>query len=479
MIAQAKDTRDTLGRFASKVENRSLLFEKMALAKTWGHDSKFVDATRFNVIRAATGGRGLLHQSVEESEGIIRGRNTQEHVREQHEYRKNVAIELAQLKGDDSSLIELRINSGLTLVNLLEQSYPNRHRTFIGELGGRLLINMAGGVQENAGLSLDRCFGLPLIPGSAAKGVSRHHALWEIRSCQDQLKRRQLLRSALLIFGFVGQDLEARKDRTNQTVTNWAWAVEDSPEILRDLLSELNLASDFKGLISFLPASPASSKNLRIVAEGITPHTEQKDNLRDNRRAGSEASRLVPLAFPAVERGSQFAFSLVLNRQFKALPEQAHIDLLQQAELWLKSAVTGTGIGAKTSAGFGWFIIDEEAAEKRRAEAEALAQAEEEKIKQQLKTKAEEEAKSKEAARITNLEDSIAMHATIYAKLDNKGFSDLSKKVGSNEVAEEEARAFFRELATPARKDRLERWKKDERWPALEAAASKLNIELT
>src|SRR5438034_1425306 len=38
------------------------------------------------------------------------------------------------------------------------------------------MVNMAGGVMENAGLCLDR-FGLPYIPGSAVKGCARRAAL--------------------------------------------------------------------------------------------------------------------------------------------------------------------------------------------------------------------------------------------------------------------------------------------------------------
>ena len=54
MIPLAKDTSAAIGPFAEKVENRSLLFEKMVLAKNWGHDERFNDANRFNVLRACT-----------------------------------------------------------------------------------------------------------------------------------------------------------------------------------------------------------------------------------------------------------------------------------------------------------------------------------------------------------------------------------------------------------------------------------------
>lgn len=450
MIAQAKDTRDVVGAFASKIENRSLLFEKYVLAKTWGHDEPFQDANRFNVIRAASGGRRLLNEAAQKG------------------YQRKVALELAQIQEDDASLVALRVKSSLTFLGLLEKSYPDRHRTFVGELGGRLLINLAGGVQENAGISLDRCFGMPLIPGSAAKGVSRHHALWQIKTCEDQLQRKDLLRRALLIFGFVGQDLKPGRNSTN-----WAWAVDDAPQILKDILRELHLqkdSTDFKGLISFLPASPASEKDLKIVAEGITPHTDQ--------RTGGEATNPNPLAFPAVERGSQFAFCLILNRQINGLAKNDPNDLLNQAESWLKSAVTGTGIGAKTAAGYGWFTVDEEAAEKRRAEAEALMAAEKAKAEAIRLKEEQKQADEQEEQRLAGLETKIQEVAEQYAKLDNKAFSDLSKNVGSDALTEVELRAFFRELNSKARKDRRARWKKDGRWPSLVTVADQLNIEL-
>ena len=44
------------------------------------------------------------------------------------------------------------------------------------QLQSRLMVNMAGGVMENAGMCLDR-FGLAYLPGSAVKGCARRAAL--------------------------------------------------------------------------------------------------------------------------------------------------------------------------------------------------------------------------------------------------------------------------------------------------------------
>lgn len=52
----------------------------------------------------------------------------------------------------------------------------NPEAVLFAQLQSRLMVNMAGGVMENAGLCLDR-FGLPYIPGSAVKGCARRMAL--------------------------------------------------------------------------------------------------------------------------------------------------------------------------------------------------------------------------------------------------------------------------------------------------------------
>ena len=65
---------------------------------------------------------------------------------------------------------------------------------------------------ENSGLSLDRITGLPVIPGSAVKGITRHQALWEIRRANDREQQIHLLRVTLAVFGFTPNDLGDRGD---------------------------------------------------------------------------------------------------------------------------------------------------------------------------------------------------------------------------------------------------------------------------
>lgn len=463
MIPQAKDTRDVLGPFAGKVSNRSLLFEKMVLAKTWGHDEKFNDATRFNVLRASSNGAKFLRLASEESQREIEKARRNDRPQAPHIYRKKIADELSQVTVDDASLTRLCINSSLLLLSQIQRSYPGRNRTFVGELGGRLLINMAGGVQENAGIALDRCFGLPLIPGSASKGVSRHTALWEIRSSESVAEKKRLLRLALLVFGFGVDDVKSKHGKTN-----WAWSVESNPEILGSVLSELPSSTDFKGIISFLPASPASEKSMRIVAEGLTPHTDQM--------TGKESDRLNPLTFPAVERGSQFAFALILNRSLGKQSEESIREILDQAEIWLKQAVTGTGIGAKTSAGYGWFTINDTAETVRRADAAQQATHDAEAAKRKQADAIDAAAQAARKAAMSDTERFVEM----IAKLDDPAFAEKAKLVGQNSITGDEAIAFFQVLKSPEKRERRKQWKnkKADLWATLQVTAKTLDLNL-
>ena len=68
-------------------------------------------------------------------------------------------------------------NSFLTA---LESSREGRFKKISATLKSRLLLNMAGSALENGGLSLDRNSGLPVIPGSAVKGLARKTAIHEL-----------------------------------------------------------------------------------------------------------------------------------------------------------------------------------------------------------------------------------------------------------------------------------------------------------
>lgn len=123
---------------------------------------------------------------------------------------------------------------------------------FTAQLQSRLMVNMAGGVMENAGLCLDR-FGLPYIPGSAVKGCARRFALAALhewcdaggqlpdkpagadnpctRACAPFDTPAEMLAAIARVFGWCEQDWsDKRKD--DRFLSDFAWAcsgMADSP----------------------------------------------------------------------------------------------------------------------------------------------------------------------------------------------------------------------------------------------------------
>lgn len=106
-------------------------------------------------------------------------------------------------------------------------------RPLYAQLQSRLMVNMAGGVMENAGLCLDR-FGLPYIPGTAVKGCARRAALAALRewcesgqkpgsvggdrdnvftgACKDFGSPADMLVAIARIFGWSEEDWKAREE---------------------------------------------------------------------------------------------------------------------------------------------------------------------------------------------------------------------------------------------------------------------------
>lgn len=339
MIPISPDVRQLVGDWAEAVENRSLLHEKFALPKVWGagEAGKLDNAGRWSVLRIVTRGNELLKSDGTRLRREAGGQNVQPHVRKRKERDASVAESMAKVARPGSNLIQAANSNATRFLADLGRAYSGGVVTFEATLGGRLLVNMAGGVIENAGIALDRCFGLPFIPGSAVKGIARAQALWEIREAKPG-ERPGLLRLAMLIFGFGSNDLKGKGD--------FAWA--GGASAAQAVAAQLG-STDFKGSACFLPAYPTTPPTL--VVDMVNPH--YPDYYRGQRQRADDDESPIPNYFPAVEAGSSFGFAVVLNRvpQLEAVTLES---LLHQAKEWLQRAVTRKGVGAKTAAGYGW-----------------------------------------------------------------------------------------------------------------------------
>ncbi len=187
--------------------------------------------------------------------------------------------------------------------------------TFTLKLGARMMVNMAGGILENAGLCLHRHFNCPMIPGSALKGAARHAAWCEWKQLSD-----------------AGQTAEAEK------------AARQIAKVFGCPTGEKNLDQELKrleipeqaGSIAFLPAFPV--ENASLVCDILTPH------------GGNDYTNPIPSPFIAVDKGTTFHFGIASTLRSNKVQ-------LDAAKEWLRKGLAG-GVGAKSTAGYGWFVTD-------------------------------------------------------------------------------------------------------------------------
>lgn len=175
------------------------------------------------------------------------------------------------------------------------------------KLGGRLIVDQSGGVQES-NLCLHPHFGLPMIPGSAVKGCARHY-LWE----------------------------------------QWNEAEGARKEELEQELNEIFGEAEQAGKVSFLPAMPYGSAPLEV--DVLTCHHMEYYSPKNPKDRATDDENPNPQFFPVVKAGATFEFVVV--------PTARGTDALAEKALgYLKMALESNGIGAKTAAGYGWFEED-------------------------------------------------------------------------------------------------------------------------
>ena len=451
-IPIAGDLVDVIGPFAERVENRSLLLDKFVFHKSWpvaqddrGRPIKWDEASRWSFIRVAENASQILNREATEKRRRARGNNVSDENRERQLGEADLADRLSNVSWDTKELLGLRVQHTRQLIGLFRSAFGGRCLVAAAELEGRLAINLAESLIQNAGISLDRLFGMPFIPGSAVKGVCRHAALEELKTANAQ-NRQRLFDEFREVFGTSDNDFARGELQT-----------------YRDLLSDR--PDNFRGRISFLPAYPMNEA--KVVVDITTVHYplyyggDRKRNIPAGQLGSLAKESPKPNPFPAVERGAQFAFLLVLNRP------DADVRLIEPAKRWLESALTVHGIGAKTGSGYGWFSLRPEVLEEIEAAERTAKEAAQAKAKQEADAKAKAEA---EAARIASLSPVEAAREK-FARLNDDEFAKIASELTTRSA--EEQRGLLLTLAGAEKKDTWKRWKKSDK-PANKARVEAL-----
>lgn len=209
----------------------------------------------------------------------------------------------------------------------LQKDCPNRVSVVSATLLGRLLVNLSGGTLEHAGISLEYVCGVPVIPGSAVKGVARRYAIALLKETSGE-EAAKLLADILAVFGYSLVDFEKDGDLYGY----------DAPSAQEGSMRA--------GQVDFLQAVPV--ENPALCCEVLTPH--HKDYMSGKLATPCDTEKTDPSFFPAVDGAGDVRYAFTLFS-----PQDSR--LLGVAEDWLKKGISLFGIGAKGSAGYGYFEI--------------------------------------------------------------------------------------------------------------------------
>jgi len=330
----------------------------------------------------------------------------------------------------------------------------------------RMMVNMSGGVMENAGLCLDR-FGIPYIPGSAVKGCARRMAIQDLYESRisgnktDEELAEMLLKIAT-IFGWGEQDWNGGK-KNGVFISDFAYAIGEErwSDVVSIAAKNLVLLDIFEkepknfkefgayaGTVSFLPAYPlhfdslefkslSISANLSKVGEieldVVTCHHTKYYN--GEKPIATDDEEPNPVKFPTVAAGNLFVFPIF---PLKNCSKEA----VQIAKKWLSDGLKNFGIGAKTAAGYGWF---EDVTEHFDKKVSWVFQAQLSEYKKKIV--------EIENAKNLKPEDKLKIE---YLKLNDEQFAAKAKEY--SKMNDEEKEAFL--SALKEKKETVKRWKK-------------------
>jgi len=216
------------------------------------------------------------------------------------------------------TLLHNRMTSFLD--NLKNQRYAIEDETL--ELNWRLIINLGAASVYETSLLFHRNYSIPYIPGSAVKGVTRHWAI--LKFAEKSKKNPKMIDDALS----QGKDLGVSVENISFT----------------DLIRIFGTQSK-KGEVIFFDALPIIEQEKDFIVLDVM-NVHYKPYYEKGETPGDWHSP-TPIFFLAVEKGTKFRFALASKNE----------NLVEKAKKLLKEALDKIGIGAKTSAGYGYFEV--------------------------------------------------------------------------------------------------------------------------
>lgn len=223
-----------------------------------------------------------------------------------------------------------------------------------GKIDGKLIVGLGGTHVAETSIMLHHIYGIPYIPGSALKGVTRYYCLKELfEEAEEGNDREQILCFEKIIGEKISKIKEELKDekkfeqkykaggKTFENIINWF--NNDKNEGKIEEFQNIFGTQDTEGKVIFMDSYP---EKFDFKIDIMNPHYS---NYYSGKTPPVDYLNPVPIFFLVLEN-STFIINLFSKNG----------ELLKKAVEKVKKALTTYGIGAKTSLGYGMFQKVEE-----------------------------------------------------------------------------------------------------------------------
>lgn len=225
-----------------------------------------------------------------------------------------------------------------------------KKNSFEMKCSGRIIIGLGGSHVAETSMTLHHIYGVPYIPGSALKGVTRHYFLIELFE-KTQEDNNQILCFEKIIENIDKskieeelKDLDKFRERykvngvvPSEKIIDWFKNKDNKNKI--ENFQKIFGTQNNEGKVIFMDSYP---KELELKIDIMNPHYSTYYDKAKTPPA--DYINPVPINFLVVEN-SIFTINLLSKDE----------ELLKNAYEKLKEALTEYGIGAKTSLGYGIF----------------------------------------------------------------------------------------------------------------------------
>lgn len=227
-------------------------------------------------------------------------------------------------------------------------------RSFSGSISWRMVIGLGGTHPLETSITLHHLYGIPYIPSSAVKGVSRHWALLTLFESmgEKEFENIQILGEILEKWDFsneesIIEEYKASAQRENGEFwkfieRNWEKIMKKREEFAR--FQRIFGTQRNIGRLLFFDAYPLDKVGLEI--DIMNPHYPQ---YYQGKKPPTDYQDPVPITFLTLGSKTKFEFLLAGKEE----------QLLDEALKYLKGALTNLGIGAKTALGYGIFEVNQ------------------------------------------------------------------------------------------------------------------------